>query len=678
MKILAWIGGVIVALLVLMYIVVFTPIGNSLLQPFIQDKIQEQTKINAQLKTFSLSMSDFEIVLNLDNYNSVHLKGNYALFAQAFNVAYRVKLEKLQNLKTLTNAPIQGAFRTEGTVKGDMKFIEIDGLSDVANSQTTYHVELTKFNPTSIIAKVKDASLASLLYIGGQKQYASAFINLDLNFKNINPHALDGDVVLNTHKGRVNTSVMKKDFNITLPKTDFAMNLNAKLKGDDVDYKYILSSNLAKITSGGVVTPTPLKLNIDYGVDIQQLALFKPISGADIRGAVKFSGHAKGDKKRFVVAGKSDLASSDTTFEATLKDFAPDSIKANIKNLDIEKILYMVKQPHYTDGTFNMDIDITDAKATSLKGTVVTSIEDGLLDSEYLTEAFEFNATMPKTIFTANTLTILNGDLIDSKVVLKSTLANLDIKQARFNIKDKSLQSDYLAKVHSLDRLYFVTARHLKGGIAANGTLKKDENLEFTLNSDVAGGNIKAKLFNNDFNADIKSVQTLDALHMLIYPEIFKSSLDGKLVYNIEQKKGKFEGMLNDGKFTKNQVLDSIKKYAKVDMYAERFKGSVNADIYKENLLASLDLSSNTSAIQTKGTKLNTQTKQIDSKITVIANKTPVSVTLKGDVTSPKVGVDLKEFMKSKAGQEIKNRAVKEVNKLLKSKDVGNLLKGLF
>ena len=42
-----------------------------------------------------------------------------------------------------------------------------------------------------------------------------------------------------------------------------------------------------------------------------------------------------------------------------------------------------------------------------------------------------------------------------------------------------------------------------------------------------------------------------------------------------------------------------------VDMYKETFRGDVSADINKENILASLDLTSNTSAIKTKNTKLN-------------------------------------------------------------------------
>jgi len=662
MKILAWLLGLIVVVLVGVYVLVFTSFGNSILQPTIEQKIKEATKLDSKLSTFSLSMSEFEIFLEIDSFNSVHAKGNYSLFSKAFNVAYLLKLEKLETLKPLTNAPLKGIFKTDGTAKGDMDFMEIDGASDVASSKTTYHVELTELNPTSIIAKIKNADLVQLLELGGQKPYAKAKLDVDINFKNITPHALDGDIVLATKNGILNTPLMNKDFNLTIPKTDFTMNLDAKLKGDDVDYTYALNSNLAKITSSGKVIPEPLKADIIYGVDVKELAVLKPITGADVRGAFRLNGTVKGTKENMIVDGKSDFASSDTTFTAKLKDFAPASLKANMKNLQLAKVLYMVKQPHYADGVFDLDVDMSDLRSGKLKGNVVSNIKKGLVDSKYMTKAYKFKTHMPKTTFTLATNTKLNGDIADTKVNLKSSLANFDIKKASVNLKDGSIVSDYVTTIPNLDKLYFASERHLKGSITANGELKKGKDLDFTMHSDVVGGMVDVKLHNDDLQADLKSIQTLDALKMLIYPEMFKSSLNGVLNYNLVAQKGKFTGDLSDGKFTKNQVLSLVKQYGKIDLYKQIFKGDVSADINKENILASLDLKSNTSSIKTKNTKLNSKTKQIDSKIEVVANKHPLNFHLTGNATAPKVKVDANKLLEDQAKKEVG----KQINKLFK------------
>ena len=842
MKFLAWIGGVLATVVVAVYVVAFTPIGNSIVGPIVEEKIKEQTLLDSKLSTFSLTMSEFSIVLEINTNNIIYVNGTYSIFSKAFNVLYRANLNELETLEVLTNVALKGSVKTQGTVKGDMAFIEIDGTSDLASSDTSYHVELTEFNPTSIVAKVQKLKLDELLNIAAQKSYASADVNLDVNFrsikskaldgdillrtqdgrinskvmkndfnitipsrtdfamnmdaklkdetieytynlmsnlfkitssgnviptplktdvvyeldikelallkpitgadlrgalrlkgdakgtkeklvlngesdiassdtsyhveltefnptsiiaevkhlslgsllkmtnnkayasadvdlnvnfKNIKPHALDGDISLSTKGAKLNTKVLKKDFAITIPRTNFAMNLDAKLKGDDVDYTYKLISNLFKIASSGKVIPTPLKTDIKYALDIKELALLKPVTGADVRGSFRLNGSVKGTKAKLVVDGKSDVASSDTRFEAILKDFSPASVKASMKNLKLAKVLYMLKQPHYADGIFSLDVNIPDARSGKLNGKVISSLKKGLVDAKYMTKAYKFKTPMPQTAFQMTTTTTLNGDIIDSKVDLDSTLANFDIKRARVDLKNSTIVSDYIARVEKLDSLYFATEQHMKGGITVNGELNKAKDLDLTILSNVAGGKIDAKLHNDDFHADILGVQTLDALHMLIYPEIFKASLDAKLDYNLASKKGKFKGHLIDGKFTKNQMFTLIKQYAKVDMYVEKFKGDVNADINKEKIVASMDLKSNTSSIKTKNTKLNTKTKMIDSRIDVVANNNPVSVILKGKTSSPKVSLDVEDLIKKEAGKAIE-------------KEVGKLLKGFF
>lgn len=665
MKYLAWIGGILITIVIAIYVVAFTPFGNNLLKPTIEEKIQEVIKLDSRLSTFSLTMSQFEIVLELSKSNQVLLKGEYSPFSKAFDITYNVKIGALEELKSLTNAALKGRVFTNGTIKGDIDLINIDGVSDIAKSDTIYHIELTELNPTSIIAKIDSADLLSLLELGGQKTYASADVDLDINFKNITPHALDGDVLLQTHKGKIDSKLMKRDFNVTIPPTAFSMRLDAKLKGDDVDYEYILNSNLAKITSSGNINPEPLALDIKYALNIKELAVLKPITNADVRGKFNLEGKAKGSKASLKVNGKSDLADSNTQFDINLKDFQPTTINASIKDMKIQKVLYMVKQPHYTDGIFSMDVAISDANPKMLKGTVVSKIKSGLIDSNYMTKTYEFKSKMPRTTYNMLAHTKLNANLVDTKVDFNSNLANLDVKQARFNMTDSSIVTDYLVKVASLDKMFFVTQRHLRGGISVNGEFKKAKDLDLTMHSNVAGGKIDAKLHNDDFHADLKSIQTLDTLHILIYPEVFKSSLIGTLDYNLVQEKGVMKADLVDGKFTRNQMLDLIKQYAHTDLYKERFKGNIKADINKENIIASLDLVSNKSSIKTKNTRLNSKTQKINSKIDINANGNLVAIGLTGKASSPKVSIDAEKLIQKEAEKAVK-------------KKLGKYLKGLF
>ncbi len=660
MKFLAWLVGIIIGLIAIVYVVAFTSFGNGLLKPIIESKIKENTKLNSKLITFSLSMSEFEIFLELGSNNTVSLKGNYSLSAKSFDIVYDLKLNNLETLQPLTITPLQGKLKTNGSVIGDMAFMKIDGKSDVGKSDTTYHIELTDLNPTSIIAKIKEAKLSSLLYMGSQSQYASGDINFDINFKNIKAHMLDGDISLKTKNGKLNSKLMKKDFNVTIPSTSFVMNFDATLKGDDVDYKYNLSSNIFKILSSGKIIPEPFKSDIKYSLNIKELAVLKPIIGSDLRGKFRLDGTVKGTKEKLVVKGKSDVASSDTKFVAYLKDFAPLSVEVNIKKLKLKKALYMLNQPYYTDGELDLKVNISDLRSGSLKGNVSTTIKKGVLNSKYLTKEYEFKSPMPRITFNSTTSTILDKDLADTKVDFNSNIANFDIKSARFNISDASLKSDYIVNISNLDKLYFISQQHMKGSITANGKILKAKDLDFTMHTKVAGGTIDAKLHNDDFNADLKSVQTMELLHMLIYPEIFKATLDAKVDYNLLTSKGTFTGDIINGNFANNKTFNLIKQYTKFDMYRENFNGDIDAIINKEKIVASLNLRSKQASIKAKSAKIDTKKQTINSDITLQAKKNMIPANLRGDINSPKVKIDLEKFIKSKAGEKVLDELLKK------------------
>ena len=116
-------------------------------------------------------------------------------------------------------------------------------------------------------------------------------------------------------------------------------------------------------------------------------------------------------------------------------------------------------------------------------------------------------------------------------------------------------------------------------------------------------------------------------------------------------------------------------------MYVQKFKGDVNADINKEHIIANLDLHSNTSSIKTTDTKLNTLTQKINSKLDIVANHNPLTITLKGDIKSPKVGIDANKLIAKEATKVLQKEAKKYMDKKGTKelqKAANQLLKGLF
>jgi len=190
----------------------------------------------------------------------------------------------LQTLQKVTKVKLYGNFNTNGTIKGTLDLINIDGISNIAQSKTNYHITLTKFNPTSVIAEINGAKIQSLLAMIGKKQYIKADANLKINFKNLTSHKLDGYAKFNLLHTLFNYKLIHNDFNITVPKTSLVINLLVSFKNDDANYKYLLNSNLAHITSNGIVTLQPLHVNSRYKAHVQNLALLTPIVNIPLLG----------------------------------------------------------------------------------------------------------------------------------------------------------------------------------------------------------------------------------------------------------------------------------------------------------------------------------------------------------------------------------------------------------
>jgi len=662
MKYLAGFLGFVAVLVFGIYVLAFTPFGNAIVAPMLESKIRQETKLESKLSAFRVNMRNFALVLELSPENIVEVNGDYSLFFKTFDATFKVKFGKLNDLQPLTQMQFEGTLFTQGSAKGDMDFIQINGTSELANSQTTYSMELDGLRLSAIMAKVKQADLPSLLVLSGKKPYASGKIDLDIELKNTLPHALDGTITLKTQNAKIDSKLMQSDLNVTMPEMAFDMDLHVRLDRERIDYVCALNSPLAKINSSGKVIPAPLWVDIKYDLDIEELGVLKPITHAAIRGPLKLEGTLKGAKEKMSVDGKSDICGSETTFAALLQDFEPMSLQAKMKNLQLEKVLHMFEQPHYADGIVSLNVDLSDARSESLKGKVITTVTNGLLDAAYLKKTFAFESEMPRTIFDVTSESIVNANNVESKLTCNTNLGTLALQKLRFKWSDASFSADYTLTTQNLDAFYFLTQRHMRGGVVANGIFSQAKDFDFSLHSNIAGGVVEAKIHNSTLKTELKSLQTLKLLNIFIYPEIFQASMNGVLNYDLFQKKGNLKATFLDGTFAQNQIFTLLQQYAELDMYEEKFKGELSATINKELVVASLELLSQKSSLKTQETKLNTKTKEIDASLDLVLNNNSISASIQGKTDAPKISVDLEKFMKSKAGDALK----KEVDKFLK------------
>ncbi len=642
-----------------LYILVFTPPGNNLLRSVIEKKINDALHVKSTLETFVLNSDTFRIVLALDDANRIEATGNYALFTQAFNIAYRVRLEKLENLKPLTGEQLFGTLHTEGSAVGDMEHIAIEGTSDLAHSQSRYNVTLEHFQPQRVTLDIKDARTEALLSMLGRAPYAPGALHVNAEITSLDPANLQGTVALKLENGRIDTKLMQRDFNLTLPETEFSMQNDLQLRGPQLAYQTRFDSNLARIASEGNVAPETLATQVAFNLDFKELGLLTPLTGTPLRGPLHLEGTVSGDRERMSVKGSSDIARSQTRFDALLEKLQPKTVHAQIRHLDLPALLHMAVQPHYLEsGLLNMSVQIDDATPQTLKGRVNTHITRGSIDPLTTARSFALDP-MPPISFTASTDSQLHNTKIISRIDLNASLMNLGIQSARFDTATQTLESDYLLMLKDLAALQFATKQKMQGAMTFDGTIKKAKDLDLSAHAETLGGTINATVHNDDLKARLQGLQTLPILHMLYYPEVFSSALEGTLSYDLKTKNGTLDAQLSDGKFTKNDMADLLKQYAKYDLYKDRFTGQIKSTLAPELITSALALKGGSVTINDPKMVISTKSEQIKSDLKVSANNNPLLFKLRGPISKPDVSVDASELIEREAG--------KELNKLFKS-----------
>ncbi len=654
------------------FVFLFTPVGNPIVAGIVESKIKEQTGLNAKFQTFALSWGSIDTNLQIDT-NSIKIAGKYSLFAKSFDLDYNLALNDLKSFSSFTGKELNGGFNVGGKVSGDLATTKLIGSSDIASSNTSFDIDLVQFNPTMILANIKNAKVNELLAIAGEKPYADGLLNLDILIKDFKPQSLDGLVKLIISNGKINTTVMKNDFDIELPNTSFTLNTDILLQ-KDIDYSLNFDSNLAKIITDGNVTSQNMFIDSKYNINISELGLLTPIIKHPLKGALNAKGTVKGDKENLDVIVISDLAKSDTNIKINLKNYALSNINGTIKDLNTQSLLNMISQPIYANSLVDMQLQINKAKIGELDGDITTNIKNGTFVAKTFKEAFDIN--MPQTNKFSSTInTKLDKSQIKSKINFISNIADVSINDNTFDLSDSSLKSDFKVKVSDLNNLYFITERKLVGNIELNGDIyKKEQDLKLNIKSNTLGGNVTADMVNEKLKVDLKSLEIAQLLKMLDYDQFFKGKLSGDINYDTLNKTGLVNADFAGGHFAKNNFTTLVSGITRVDILNETFsKATLQSKINKNIISTDLNMSSGLVDIKTKNALLDNEKQTIDALLEIQTAKMPIKAKLTGQTASPNISIEGTKVVEEKVKKEVDRAVEKHLGEEGK-----NLLKGLF
>ena len=434
----------------------------------------------------------------------------------------------------------------------------------------------------------------------------------------------------------------------------------------------INDSSKVKI-DGKISSLFDLKAEFIYKIDIKDLSIFNNIVQKELKGSLEANGDLITKNGLSTIIGTSNIANSSTKYEINLNKTDIKSLDLDIKNANIDELLALLSEPIYSFGKLNLNAKLIKNSSNFFNGDFLFDINDGKINNEIVQK--EFNFPIKQTItYNLKSLNKLENTNVLSDIKLISSLANLDMKNLIIDLVTKDISSNYFLDILNLRQIEEFINIALNGDLKVVGNINKNQKtLKIDGNSNIADGVANFVLLDDNLDLKLKDANSLKLLYILNKDQFFNSNLSLDSNYNIISKIGNINIEVKNGNFIKNNFIQKIEDFTKIDLSKEIFEsGTINSKIDNKKIYSNLNLTSKKSDIKSKDSFIDFNKNIIDTKLDINLNKNIFSVKLEDDLNKPKIIVDVQDL--------IKNILEKKLDKYINKEDDAQkieLLKGI-
>ena len=673
-----WLTGVILLTVTLLMGLLFTPFGNAALKPLIESQLQERIAAPARLEQFSLGLFHLNMTLHIAKADRIVLHGAYSIFDQSVDMTYAVDVHDLSLFNALMPRPLQGPLQTSGTIVGERDSMAVQGRGSLIQSRFDYIVSLQDFEPKGLNIQ-GDLKLQEILHATMFTPVADADIALHADIQRLDLNRLErstGEAFIKVNEGRINTKAVRQEYNMTLADTPFAVDINLTMAQSEADI--VMDARIAedsKIACDTTFHAATQSVDGMYRIDIKDLSLLSAIAGIPLHGPFHTNGTVKGNHKQTTIEGDGGIVSTQVQYSLFLEKFKAKRLKLN-GDVALHELLYLAAQPIYARADINLLVAMSNLEKEALTGVVKTQVNSGTLNSVLLQR--DFNLSVPLTTFKAEATTQIVDSVASSSIDMISTIASLQTQETLFSMKDGTFHSDYKVIVDDLNALQFVTQRPLRGGATVTGEVTYRTDLEVTAHSDILGGNIDALLRHNKLSATLQEGRTTALSNMLMLPNVFASTINATLDYNLLSNKGRLAARLAEGKIQPNVLTRMLQRATRFDLTQEVYEMTeLNSTIDNQVVTSNLSMHSRLTTIKARDAVLNLRRNRIDATLDMILEHYRIPVTVHGDIDAPHIGMDANKMFQDEGKERLKELIDTKLDDAL-SPEAKALLKGLL
>jgi len=384
----------------LLFIVLFTPLGNRLTAPVVEKALSSALSTPISISDFALSYNRFHLKAHDNVGNILSTQGGFSLLTLRLYAHYRLECfhEKGMN-------PISAPFKTEGALSGGIAALDIRGNADIFRGDILYKIELRRFHLATADLKLHNIAYEPLLHLLDYPSDTDTLISGAIDLRGFDRRDVDGHIHLRSQTHRLTPTPILEDDN------------------ESFDLRTLLADKFGRIK--------PFDVNITLDASLAHAGILEQFVGLPLAGEGDLNATLSGDEKRLRLHARTNAAQSDTTLTVNIPDLEPSSVLFDLKHADMEQAFafFTLPAPISGQGSAFGEFNTTEGKLTIAitKGKTIPKI----LFTKY-------QITQPLIRFNSVVSANINEKGVRYRASFKSDLSRMDI--------DNTTTHDYMLR----------------------------------------------------------------------------------------------------------------------------------------------------------------------------------------------------------------------------------------
>jgi hypothetical protein len=328
----------VLALVTILYLILFTPFGNRQVKPLIQIKLTTLLQTPVTIDNLSLTHNTLNLNFHDTHRNTVHIQGKFSLITLTLHAVYQADLSHLNTLKL--------PLKTTGVLNGGYAAMQAQGSADIFEGNIQYRTQLSHFHPSDLHVSLNRIDYQSLMTWLEYPHRSSTLLNGEVDLHGLDRRNIEGDINLRTHTKHFSPSKIIDD-------------------NPSFDFLSLFTDDQGKIQ--------PFHLNVTFNASVDELGILEQFAMLPLRGSANLKTTLQGDQDRLVLDAHSTIAHSDTRARIHWKRLRPSYIYVDIKHADVATLFHLFSKPSPTQGSISLNAEST-PKAIHYRGSFTSKV----------------------------------------------------------------------------------------------------------------------------------------------------------------------------------------------------------------------------------------------------------------------------------------------------------------